>query len=327
MKGLALHSLRLGLERVEPDSTNPVETIDWQPKLEPFMAHLANFYDLPFDFQKKYHELRLGYLVNFSFDELCKLKYSSGLSKHGTVEKLFETKAQYEIVRKISSSMWRWGYGTGTWNEIVDTHTHIRHFSFGDIPHMEIRLDHSTYNNPFGYSKYSRLFLDGVFGFLVYYKQKHILTISFSIAEGRKVLIQQIQSTCKTGNRGLYKLPAHRVEYIVSLFVKNFPGYELYLVDGESLSLKNLRDYRNALEWRRKILAEKQSHRSQRYLKDLREDCRELQQRIKHLCFRKAEIAAFYQDVGKYQLGSTPLVLNTIKHWPLSTVQTMKCNA
>ncbi len=312
MEGLDLNAFTQDLIRLEPDTQKPSDTVDWKPKMEQFADYIEARYGDDFDFEARYHDLPLKCFANFTFGELCKLKHSSIFCMDDSVDKLFETNPQYEIVRKIESSMWRWGYGRGTWNEIVDAYDNIRKFSIPNPAGFEIRLDHTRYYSPYGYSKYATIYLDGVFAFLVYYKQKHVLTIGFSIQEGRKVLIQQVQAAQKNGNRYLFKLPGNRIEFAIDLFAENFPGYELYVIDGRALINKTLGHYNSALESQKGFLQRFQD--SFENQKRILENCRELEVRISHIESRKTKIAKCYRDAGKFKLKTKPLSFNGLKH-------------
>lgn len=216
-----------------------------------------------------------------------------------SVDKLFETSARHEVVRKIQSSMWRWGVGKGTWNEVVEAYDNLRHFSFG-ARDFEVRLDHTTSYNEYGRGKYSRVYLDGVFAYLVYYKRKHVMTVGFSVQENRNLLVQQVQSANRSGNRWLYRLPQNRLEFVIELFKQNFPKYQLWLIDGSSLVEKTLADYRSSLQ---------SAQRSQRTEAELA-----LKEKIEHLKADKARLVAFYANVGQFRLGSSKKVRGLIHH-------------
>ncbi len=317
MKGLELQLFKLDLHKVEPDSKKPAETIDWSPKIEPFTNQMARIYTMPFDFEKEYHRLYPEFLVNFSFDELCKLKYST-IIYMDQLKHLFEKEPQYEIFEKIKSSMWRWGCGSGTWNEIVDAYDNIRHFSLGNLPDFEIRLVYTTGCNERGWAKDVDIYLDGVFGFLLYHKGKHVLTIGFSIMEERRLLIQQVQSSQRTGNRSLFKLPSNRMEFVIDLFTKNFPGYELYVIDGNFFAEKYLSGYRERLENNKKKLVTKASHYSESYLETIEEECSKLEAQIANIESRKSKIVEFYRNTGRFKLGRKILSPLSIKHRPVT---------
>lgn len=325
MKGIHLRSLSGELYPVKKKyEKNPVLAIQGVPeKLGHWYEELReNWSD--FSFIDQYHRLSLEMLRNFSFDELCKLDYSSTIMMDESVRKLFETDVRYEVVRKIRSSMWRWGMGRGTWGGMVDTYNNIRNFTFLDDPDFDIRLDYTTYHNECGYSKFSRTYLDGVFAFLIYFKKKHVLTIGFSITEKRQVLIQQIQSKNRKGNRYLYRLPENRVEFVIELFQRNFPGYTIQLIDGEALVDKTLLVYARArmqrehacFEYRKEL---ERSSDAPEYLKQwLRNGEAEiivLAEKMAQLREDRDRLIAFYRNLGRFRLGKKPWISNQMPHF------------
>lgn len=332
MKGLRLSSLTGELKKVVAKyNQKPVKTVGC---LEKNLGTLGQqWIDLyggtDATFSNYYHRLPHQALKGFSFDDLCKMKYSTIFMMHETVVKIFERNARYEVIRKIMSSMWRWGAGKGTWNEVVDAYEHIRNFVFTNDPNFEVRLDYSTYHNEFGYAKYSRIFIDGVFAFLVYYKKKHVMTIGFSLMEGRQLLIQQVQSAKCSGNRYLYRLPHNRLEFVVELFRQNFPDYKLHVVDGKSLTQKTLSDYRRGLQNTQERLSRyaaeiknavtPSKERIDRYLKESEEDCRVLQEKILHLESDEERIASFYGNAGQFTLGPATHNVNNLVHYGVSS--------
>lgn len=316
MKGLSLKTFRLDLHMVEPDSESPVVTItDWEKKLAPAMDWINHWHGPSFDFVKKYYNLPLKALAGFSFDDLCKLHYSSVIMMDRTVTDLFDKSAQHEVIRKIQNCMWRWGFSKGTWNEIVDAYNNIRGFRFIDNPDFELRLDFTTGCNEFGYSKFKRMFIDGVFAFLVHYKGKHVMTIGFSIMHRRRILIQQVQLAQPKGNRWLFKFPhANRVEFVIDLFRKHFPRYRLYVIDGEALADKTLRDYRNALE-RKEKSRQSWGKDDPRFLNSLEQESQALREYIAHLEADKPRLGAFYRDVGRHKFGVTKVTVFHLPHY------------
>ncbi|MBP6886277.1 MAG: hypothetical protein KBC02_03505 [Candidatus Pacebacteria bacterium] len=304
--GMPLSTYTGDLLRVIPDTKHPDTSItQWDEKLAPHMALLDRWYDRGYiDWTREYYKLPIECLSECTFDELCKLYYSSVLMLDESVEKHFRDKPEFEIVRKIKSSLWRWGFGVGTWNQIVAAYDHIRAFAFSDDSDFEVLLDHSTYYNECGSAKYSRIFLDGVFAFLVHYRHQHVLTIGFSILDGRRILIQQVQAPKIKGNRALFRLPVNRVEHTIDLFARNFPGYELFLVDGVSLVAKNLRSYQEAL---RRV--------EQSSMSSLKENrVRELQEKIEHIQRDGKRIGAAYRDIGRHRFGRKVVTACGLSH-------------
>ena len=189
MEGLVLDSFKGELGKVADEfALNPALTI---ANIEQKLAKIANYLDAyfdEFDFLKNYTDLPFKAFAEFSFEDICKLRFSASTMMHSTVEKTFEENVNYELFRKIKSSWWRWGVGKGTWNELVDVYNGIRNFSL-DLPEeFEIRLDYTTGYNPQGGSKFSYTYLDGVFGFLVHYHGKHVMTIGFSVIDRKSVV-------------------------------------------------------------------------------------------------------------------------------------------
>lgn len=329
MKGLHLRSFPDELHKVpEEYAERPAETIlDPIEKLGELYEPLCDRFDGDFCFLRDYYKLRLKAFVGFSFEELCMLKYTTRIMMPECVDKLFQTKARHELVRKIENSMWRWS-GQGTWNEIADAYERIRHFSFVDNPDFEIRLDHTTYFNQCGYAKYSRIFLDGVFAFLVYYKRKHVLTIGFSILTGNRILIQQVQSAKRSGNRYLYQLPQNRLEFVIERFIANFPGYQLSVVDGSSLVQKTIADYQQALDSARKSRDQYQkwiqnptdssTELDTRMLRRSEENLLRIESKIAHLLADQQRLVSFYSNAGRFKLGPASQQVFRLIHYDVA---------
>src|ERR1041385_2400865 len=135
MLGLPLETIDGTLHKVAPKyATQPIRSIsDHEKKLRRWIVQLKGDYGTRFNFENDCHLLPREAFGDFSFDDICKIKYSSGFTLDESMEKLFTNETRYEIVRKIMSSMWRWSYSHGTWNEIVDSHASLRNFAL-DIP-------------------------------------------------------------------------------------------------------------------------------------------------------------------------------------------------
>lgn len=324
MKGLPLHSLSEDLCPVDPaHAEKPAATIGdvdaklarwtWKQELERYAER--------FSFERDYYCLPHQMLAGFSFDDLCKLRYSSSIMMDRSIEDLFGRVPRYEVVRKIESSMWRWGNCARDWNEVVEAHSCLRRFTMPGYPDFEARLDYTSGYNERGYSKYSRTYLDGVFALLLHYRGKHALTIGFSITNGRRLLVQQVQSAQKTGNRGLYKLPENRLEFAVGLMQANFPGYEIFVVDGASLAKKIIANYETQLrgekEWcasQERGLTGKTPELYRQSLERGRERCALLAEKISHLKSDEPRLKSLYRNVGRFRLRDSELAINGLLH-------------
>lgn len=275
------------------------------------------------------HSIPMEIYRRITPDELCKVRYSSTFMMDTSVEDAFKREPQLTVFQKIVSSMWRWGVGRGDWNEIVDCYEGIRRFDLGH-PDFELRLDHTTGYNERGYSEHSRTFLDGVFGYLVHYKGEHVMTLGFSLMEGRKLLIQQVQTKNRSGNRFLFKLPRNTLEHVVDRFKDAFPRHRVFLVDGESLMDQNIANYRSGLEQakrseedaRRRLekadpVSDPESVRYGRLrLESALEDREEFSTKIAHAEGDKPRIGAFYAGAGRHRRGKV-LKVNGLKHYEL----------
>ncbi len=267
------------------------------------------------------YNMRLSQLSELSFDELCKLKYSSIFMMHETVRALFEEDPQYEIVRKIQSSMWRWGCGSGVWNEVVDAYDRIRHFNLGNLPDFSVRLDYTHNFNEMGRSRFANIFLDGVFGLLIYHRGIHVMTIGFSVISGKTILLQQVQLVERKGNRFLFKLPQNRVEFAIGLFKRNFPGYTIAVVDGKALSDKYIKEYRDFESRAKKRFIESAAVfqvgpptaiQFSRFLMN-ETDYRDIREKREHLEEDQSRLQALYRNTGRYVQGQS-LRLNKLLH-------------
>lgn len=196
------------------------------------------------DWEHSKTRLHREWFSEFSFDELAKFWLSSTIQTQ--IHHLFQPSwddamsLEHRLIGKIESSRWRWGVEGGEkWNTLVDFHRAIRTFDFG-IEGFEVRLDYSTYYNEKGWSEFSRTYLDGAFGYLIYYKGKHVLTIGFSLCKERHILIQQIQLKNPKGNRWLFKiknLREHVIDRMFATFGTNFPNNFTFAVpDGWTLA-------------------------------------------------------------------------------------------
>lgn len=251
--GVPLSTYKEKLHHV-PDGVLPSRTIkDYLARLAPFhaeMEYIARQYDV-FDPFAHCSRLPQEFYSSCTFEELCKIYGSSIFQLARPQYEIFEKESAYAIVRKIKSSLWRWGSGSteDEWNTLVDAYDGIRNFSFG-LPEFEVSLIYTTGYNECGSSEHDRkIFLDGVFGFMVYYRGLHVMTIGFSIARGGKLLLTQVQMKKEKGNRFLYKLPMPYVEYAIMLMEKFFPKLALYLVDGDSIVEKYLPQYETSLNF------------------------------------------------------------------------------
>lgn len=148
------------------------------------------------------------------------------------------------VLWKVRNSMWHWGW-TDDYNMFVKLYTGLRHLTFGEG--FEVRLDHTLGCNERGTAVHMRkateparftdpcpkqVYLDGVFGLLVYRKGIHVLTVGFSPSK-HGILIHQVQLREPKGNRWLFRLPKGLLSYVVDR-IRAAYDLPVYLVDGAS---------------------------------------------------------------------------------------------
>lgn len=272
------------------------------------------------------HAIPMRILERLTRDEICKIRHSSTYILETSVEDAFKADGTLRLYDKIRNSMWRWGVGRGGWGETVDAFRGISRFDLGHDA-FTLTLDMTTGCNERGYSEHSRTFLDGVFGYLVHYKGEHVMTIGFSVMDGRRLLIQQIQAKSRTGNRWLFKLPRDLVGHVVDRFAAAFPAHDLHIVDGGDLMGGTIENYNRGLDSaiERLARAERSLERDPRdaYAQDgiasAKSDIAELKTRIAHAKADRARIKALYQSSRRHALGKAVKV-NGLRHYAVSAV-------
>ena len=200
--------------------------------------NFSQFIDKDFSFDRHYFKLPAACFRPFSKEDRIKLKFASFIMVHPTFKDHLDGIREFEVIDKLGNSQWRYGFGQD-WNTIVRSYDGLKRFKFGDK--FETRIDMTTGTNEKGFSRCERVFLDGTFGFLIYYKGKHVLTIGFSFASKNRLLIQQVQLKNKKGNRFLYKLPCNVLDYSIERMRAAFPSMNLYLcqVDDQIQKIKD----------------------------------------------------------------------------------------
>lgn len=262
------------------------------------------------DFHEIIHNLPSKALMCLGTENAAKALVSRKYSMSTEVEREICLDPIIDLVRKIKSSVWRYNYRDIAWNDIVDVYNGIRSFDLG-IKDFDVEITYTTGYNAYGNNCRShggnRVWLDGVFGFLIRYKRKHVLTIGFSVAEGRRILLQQVQAYSKTGNRWMYKMPANRLEFIIEKFVNAFKGFEILLADAEDYLNESMKQYKDA----HKIVSEKDQEDE-----DIIERLNDLSQKISNLKRDTPRIIAFYRETGAYSLGDK-VEISGKRHYPI----------
>lgn len=311
MHGFPLTMFSNALTRVPAHRTKkPSLAFDLEKTMGPEVLAWAKDYCGDFDAEFLVRRLPASVLLKaFTFDQVCKIRYSGCTTMASSVDELFRDVPEYAIVRKIDNCMWRWGCGSGVWNEVVDAYNGIRNFKI-PLEDFDVRLDFTTGSNERGYALESRTYLDGVFGFLVYYKGEHVMTLGFSIADRRRVLVQQVQLVRRKGNRFLFRMPENRIEFFLNCFAAAFPRHKLCMADGSDICQVNIDSYQHGLDRALESLRRKPSETN---LKDKQE----YEARIEHLRADSARLTAFYANTGRF-IRDDEFKINGIRHYRLA---------
>lgn len=254
--------------------TNPLRTFSLYDKFEPYRTTIEEDWGIsaPWGTDEKSILEKSRYLPSdpyfseFTFDELAKYLFSGAIQSDAGL--LFERRDRtgaerippepFEFIYKLRNSMHHYGRYPGSWNNLVLAYYAIPDFNFG--PEFEVRFDHSSYFNEWGsaqhtvddilrykeslgraatqdYFNENIVYLDGVFAYFIHFRGKHVLTLGFSVGEGR-IFINQIQLRQPKGNRWLYQLPTDLLSYCVNRMYEHFSrwGFDVYLVEGTSLA-------------------------------------------------------------------------------------------
>jgi hypothetical protein len=193
---------------------------------------------------------------NFTIEDIAKLSYSFMYSStNNRHEFLNEHNPTLWVLEKIKSSYWHTSLISDNWNQVVDSYKAIKNFRI-DKKDFSIKLDTTTYHNEKGYSRFNNVYLDGIFSYVLYYKNKPVMNISFNITcdkKGNNVLqLTQLQCVNNKGNRWIYKFGHDYVEQIVNMFMIQFPKHKIQLRKAESLEIEIRDSYEHLVNRKKK---------------------------------------------------------------------------
>lgn len=188
---------------------------------------------------------------NFTSNELAKIIYTSVYTQADRGKFLEEHNPTLWMIHKITSSYWRTSYTSNNWNQIVDSYNSIKNFDLNKKD-FSIKLDTTSYFNEKGYSRFSRTFLDGVFSFVIHYKNKPVMNVSFSVSVDKKgnnlIQLSQFQCINNKGNRWIYKFGHDYVEQITKMFITQFPNHKIQLRKADNLESEIRTSYTKLLK-------------------------------------------------------------------------------
>jgi hypothetical protein len=329
--GYGLDTFSDVLSKVAPEfDADPVASFDpWDhvaPWVHEHVVDMGHPADIPF--MRIHQQLPIEAYEDMSFERMCMLHHSGSTYMAEAIRTRREEDPRWAILHKIKSSAWKWGScasGRIGWNDVVDLHAAIPSFDIG-VPGFEVTLDWTRSTNERGTGVCSRVWLDGVFAYLVHHRGRHVLTLGFSITADRRILIQQIQNTSRRGNRWLFSFPRNRVEHVVDRFVAAFPGFTVMLADGGDVAGFSLKGYRAELKQQsthrrehavclRDGVGDPEHHARMRAYHAAQAKAAAL--KVAHLKAELPRLDAFYADAGRYGRGAA-MTTNGLTHYAMA---------
>lgn len=130
MKGIPLGDLDAGLTRVPVHlNRKPIRSFDAMSALgEKFRAYALDYYGTD-NVEKIVHKLPAQAFHKLGTDRAAKTMLSNEYSIPSEVEREIEKDPILRAVRKIDSSVWRWGIDRCAWNDIVSALEGISSFT------------------------------------------------------------------------------------------------------------------------------------------------------------------------------------------------------
>lgn len=231
VKGFSLCGLPPHISRV----SEGVSLFESVPNVKERLVDVPEYFN-DLDVDELVRKLPLSSFKNFSKEEIARLWQGSVIMWDNSFEKEANEDPFFCLLEKIRLALWHSSFKSGreNWNIVAETYERIRNFSV-PFPETEVSFDYSRGANELGYSQYEDIFLDSEMAFLIHQKGEHVLTLGFSVDIEPGVYLAQVQSPIKTGNRFLFSLGENPVNGATDLFLQNFKGFSVYVIDPDSL--------------------------------------------------------------------------------------------
>ena len=252
------------------------------------------------------HDLPLAYWKSRTPSEYWMMRLHAEYAFCLDTERALNLDPRHALLGKIISSYWRYSLTTPSWSEIADAYTGIASFDLG-LENFEARLDHTHERDMKGPGFHECVYLDGALAFHIHHASKRVMTISFSFAKGRRILIQQIQLASKRGNRWLFRFPPHRLEFFLERFAAAFPQHSIHVTHEDDLCEAISSLYQKILETREKHVQfyETSPHKSEDDIAAARGKVVEQKAKIVAFNTDKPRLKAFYANTGRFQAIDT----------------------
>jgi hypothetical protein len=187
-----------------------------------------------------------------SFEAVVRAWYANPHVFDTQVLGYFRMNPAFRIVEKIRTSFELYGARSDavTWNTCVHVYNTLQQL-IAPGPSFDVTIDWVKADSISGFSQKANVYLDGIFGILIHYKGKHVLTIGVSFTSYGEVLVHQIQMKHSRGNRFLFQCSPHYMVYFSKWLKNSFSGLSVYCIDVKHLvSVLSGRYYDEAARWR-----------------------------------------------------------------------------
>ncbi len=166
----------------------------------------------------------------FTFEEIYKFTFSAVLMNDANNY----MERHESLYWKVENVLYQCAHNK-RWSSVVRFFDAVRSLRV-DREDFDLRLVHTVGTSMQGYAHHRDLdsvYLDGPFALALLYRGRHVLTVGFRLVEDG-IAVAQIQLREKKGNRWLYKLGCHYVDFCLAILERAFSEETLYLTTGES---------------------------------------------------------------------------------------------
>lgn len=171
-----------------------------------------------FTWDRSHRDIPIEILLEaFTMDELLRIHADDCIQS--TISEWVQKK--HFLLWKIENCMWQFDPGKRDPRRVAWGVKGLKKLSV-EMPDFEVTITHTMFYHRWGLSEHvDDLWIDAPFAALIHYRGEHVLTCGFMIRD-REVFLSQVQLRKKTGNRFLFKLKTHVLDFAVDLLTRAF---------------------------------------------------------------------------------------------------------
>lgn len=194
-----------------------------------------------FTWDRCHRDIPIAILLEaFTMDELLRLHADDFIQS--TISEWIQK--EHFLLWKIENCLWQFEGGKRDPRPVAWGVNGLKRLSV-DLPDFEIAVTHTMFYHRWGLTEHIEdLWIDAPMAALIYYRGEHVLTCSFAIRK-RSIFVSQVQLRKKTGNRFLFKLKQHVLDFALDILARAF-GPNIWLTGGASAVLAIRRAYGKA---------------------------------------------------------------------------------